>query len=70
MKRISLALSSILLTSATALAQLNTVWSSIDLSVAQAGHVVIGSIAEMGEASAAPNVTAGGNRLFLQWMKR
>jgi hypothetical protein len=45
-----LALSSILLTSATALAQLNPVWSSIDLDVAQAGHVVVGRIAEMGEA--------------------
>jgi hypothetical protein len=51
MKRISLALSSILLTSATALAQLNPVWTSIDLKVAQASHVVIGHIAEMGEAS-------------------
>jgi len=51
MKRISLALSSILLTSATALAQLNPVWCSIDLSVAQAGHVVIRRVAEMGEAS-------------------
>jgi len=51
MKRFSLALSSILLTSATALAQLNPVWSSIDLSVAQADRVVIGRIAEMGEAS-------------------
>jgi hypothetical protein len=50
-RAVLLALSFILFTPATALAQLNPVSASIDLTVAQAGHVVIGHIAEMGEAS-------------------
>jgi hypothetical protein len=53
MKCISLALSSILLTGTTALAQINPVWTSIDLSVAWADRVVVGRIEEMGEASGA-----------------